>query len=134
MKNRIMIKIRTAISFIMLTAAMLVFIGCGKSTILGDWVLVKEVDTDGTVLNRSELEDLGVAESYHIEDDVVSYTCNLMGKDISFDLELVDNGDNTYDFVLKDLVFAKVTLKGDTFTYTVEGEEESNTMYFERVK
>ncbi len=134
MKNRIMIKIRTAISFIMLTAAMLVFIGCGKSTILGDWVLVKEVDTDGTVLNRSELEDLGVAESYHIEDDVVSYTCNLMGKDISFDLELVDNGDNTYDFVLKDFVFAKVTLKGDTFTYTVEGEEESNTMYFERVK
>ena len=134
MKNRIMRKIRTAISFIMLTAAMLVFTGCGKSTIQGDWVLVKEVDTDGTVLNRSELEDLGVAESYHIEDDVVSYSCNLMGKDISFDLELVDNGDNTYDFVLKDLVFAKVTLKGDTFTYTVEGEEESNTMYFERVK
>ena len=134
MKNRIMRKIRTAISFIMLTAAMLVFTGCGKSTIQGDWVLVKEVDTDGTVLNRSELKDLGVAESYHIEDDVVSYTCNLMGKDISFDLELVDNGDNTYDFVLKDLVFAKVTLKGDTFTYTVECEEDSNTMYFERVK
>jgi len=127
-------KIRTAISFIMLTAAMLVFTGCGKSTIQGDWVLVKEVDTDGTVLNQSELEDLGVAESYHIEDGVVSYTCNLMGKDISFDLELVDNGDNTYDFVLKDIVFAKATLKSDTFTYTVEGEEESNTMYFERVK
>ena len=97
-------------------------------------MLVKEVDADGTVLNQSELEDLGVAESYHIEEDVVSYTCNLMGKDISFDLELVDKGDNTYDFVLKDLVFASVTLKGDTFTYTVEGGEESDTMYFERVK
>ena len=126
-------KIKTAISFIMI-AVMLVLTGCGKSTIQGDWVLVKEVDADGTVLNQSELKDLGVAESYHIEDDIVSYTCNLMGKDISFDLELVDKGDNTYDFVLKDFVFATVTLKGDTFTYTVEGGEESDTMYFERVK
>ena len=41
--------------------------------------------------------------------------------DISFDLELVDNGNNTYDFVLKDFVFATVTIKGDMFTYTVEG-------------
>ncbi|MCR5598655.1 MAG: hypothetical protein K6G19_10810 [Lachnospiraceae bacterium] len=127
-------KIKTAISFIMIAAAMLVLTGCGKSTIQGDWVLVKEVDADGTVLNQSELKDLGIAESYHIEDDIVSYTCNLMGKDISFDLELVDNGNNTYDFMFKDLVFASVTLKGDTFTYTVEGGEESDTMYFERVK
>lgn len=118
----------------MVMVAMLVFTGCGKSTIQGDWVLVKEVDANGTELNQKDLEDLGVAESYHIEEDVARYTCKLMGKDISFDLDLVDNGDNTYDFKLKDMVFASVTLKGDTFTYTVEGAEESDTMYFERVK
>ena len=113
---------------------MVMLAGCGKSTIQGDWVLVKEVDKDGTVLTQSDLEDLGIAESYHIEENVVTYTCNLMGKDITFDLDLIDNGDNTYDFMLKEWAFATVTLKGDTFTYTVEGEEESDTMYFERVK
>ena len=127
-------KIKASFLLILIATAMVMLAGCGKSTIQGDWVLVKEVDKDGTVLTQSDLEDLGIAESYHIEEDVVTYTCNLMGKDITFDLDLIDNGDNTYDFMLKEWVFATVTLKGDTFTYTVEGEEESDTMYFERVK
>lgn len=127
-------KIRATVLLFMTAITMVVLAGCGKSTIQGDWVLVKEVDKDGTVLTQSDLEDLGIAESYHIEEDVVTYTCNLMGKDITFDLDLIDNGDNTYDFMLKEWVFATVTLKGDTFTYTVEGEEESDTMYFERIE
>ncbi len=127
-------KIRATVLLFMIAITMVVLAGCGKSTIQGDWVLVKEVDKDGTVLTQSDLEDLGIAESYHIEEDVVTYTCNLMGKDITFDLDLIDNGDNTYDFMLKEWVFATVTLKGDTFTYTVEGEEESDTMYFERIE
>ncbi len=127
-------KIKASFLLILIATAMVMLAGCGKSTIQGDWVLVKEVDKDGTVLTQSDLEDLGIAESYHIEEDVVTYTCNLMGKDITFDLDLIDNGDNTYDFMLKEWAFATVTLKGDTFTYTVEGEEESDTMYFERVK
>ena len=127
-------KIKASFLLILIATAMVMLAGCGKSTIQGDWVLVKEVDKDGTVLTQSDLEDLGIAESYHIEENVVTYTCNLMGKDITFDLDLIDNGDNTYDFMLKEWVFATVTLKGDTFTYTVEGEEESDTMYFERVK
>ena len=127
-------KIKASFLLILIATAMVMLAGCGKSTIQGDWVLVKEVDKDGTVLTQSDLEDLGIAESYHIEEDVVTYTCNLMGKDITFDLDLIDNGDNTYDFMLKEWVFATVTLKGDTFTYTVEGEEESDTMYVERVK
>ncbi|MBP3196473.1 MAG: hypothetical protein J6N21_05660 [Butyrivibrio sp.] len=127
-------KIRASVLLIMIAITMVMLAGCGKSTIQGDWVLVKEVDADGTVYLQEDLEDLGIAESYHIEEDVVTYTCNLMGKDITFDLDLIDNGDNTYDFMLKEWVFATVTLKGDTFTYTVEGEEESDTMYFERIE
>ena len=127
-------KIRASVLLIMIAITMVMLAGCGKSTIQGDWVLVKEVDADGTVYLQEDLEDLGIAESYHIEEDVVTYTCNLMGKDITFDLDLIDNGDNTYDIMLKEWVFATVTLKGDTFTYTVEGEEESDTMYFERIE
>ena len=127
-------KIRITLIAAVVLAIMFALTGCGKETIQGDWQLVKEVDADGTVYTQEDLEDLGIAESYHIEEDVVTYTCNLMGKDITFDLDLIDNGDNTYDFMLKEWVFATVTLRGDTFTYTVEGEEESDTMYFERVK
>ena len=127
-------KIRITLIAAVVSVIMFVLTGCGKETIQGDWQLVKEVDADGTVYTQEDLEDLGIAESYHIEENVVTYTCNLMGKDITFDLDLIDNGDNTYDFMLKEWVFATVTLKGDTFTYTVDGEEESDTMYFERVK
>lgn len=127
-------KIRITLIAAVVSVIMFALTGCGKETIQGDWQLVKEVDADGTVYTQEDLEDLGIAESYHIEEDVVTYTCNLMGKDITFDLDLIDNGDNTYDFMLKEWVFATVTLRGDTFTYTVEGEEESDTMYFERVK
>ena len=127
-------KIRIAIIAAVVSVIMFALTGCGKETIQGDWQLVKEVDADGTVYLQEDLEDLGVAESYHIEEDVVSYTCHVMGQDISFDMDLVDTGNNQYQFKLKDMVFATVTLKGDTFTYTVKSEEEVDTMYFERVK
>ena len=127
-------KIRITLIAAVVSVIMFALTGCGKETIQGDWVLVKEVDADGTVYTQEDLEDIGVAESYHIEEDVVSYTCHVMGQDISFDMDLVDTGNNQYQFKLKDMVFATVTLKGDTFTYTVKGEEEVDTMYFERVK
>ncbi len=127
-------KIRITLIAAVVSAIMFALTGCGKETIQGDWQLVKEVDADGTVYTQEDLEDIGVAESYHIEEDVVSYTCHVMGQDISFDMDLVDIGNNQYQFKLKDMVFATVTLKGDTFTYTVKGEEEVDTMYFERVK
>ena len=127
-------KIRITLIAAVVSVIMFVLTGCGKETIQGDWQLVKEVDADGTVYTQEDLEDIGVAESYHIEEDVVSYTCHVMGQDISFDMDLVDIGNNQYQFKLKDMVFATVTLKGDTFTYTVEGEAESDTMYFERIE
>lgn len=127
-------KIRITLIAAVVSVIMFALAGCGKETIQGDWQLVKEVDADGTVYTQEDLEDIGVAESYHIEEDVVSYTCHVMGQDISFDMDLVDTGNNQYQFKLKDMVFATVTLKGDTFTYTVKGEEEVDTMYFERVK
>ncbi len=127
-------KIRITLIAAVVSVIMFALTGCGKETIQGDWQLVKEVDADGKVYTQEDLEDIGVAESYHIEEDVVSYTCHVMGQDISFDMDLVDIGNNQYQFKLKDMVFATVTLKGDTFTYTVEGEEESDTMYFERIE
>ena len=127
-------KIRITLIAAVVSVIMFALTGCGKETIQGDWQLVKEVDADGTVYLQEDLEEIGVAESYHIEEDVVSYTCHVMGQDISFDMDLVDTGNNQYQFKLKDMVFATVTLKGDTFTYTVKGEEEVDTMYFERVK
>ena len=127
-------KIRATFLLIMIAITMVALAGCGKSTIQGDWVLVKEEQPDGTVMNQSELEDVGVAESYHIEEDVVTYTCHVMGQDISFDLDLVENEDGTYSFMLKEWAFATATLKGNTFSYTVEGEDGISTMYFERVK
>ena len=127
-------KIRITLIAAVVSVIMFALTGCGKETIQGDWQLVKEVDADGTVYLQEDLEEIGVAESYHIEEDVVSYTCHVMGQDISFDMDLVDTGNNQYQFKLKDMVFATVKLKGDTFTYTVKGEEEVDTMYFERVK
>lgn len=127
-------KIRITLIAAVVSVIMFALTGCGKETIQGDWQLVKEVDADGTVYTQEDLEEIGVAESYHIEEDVVSYTCHVMGQDISFDMDLVDTGNNQYQFKLKDMVFATVTLKGDTFTYTVKGEEEVDTMYFERIE
>lgn len=127
-------KIRITLIAAVVSVIMFALTGCGKATIQGDWKLVKEVDADGTIYLESDLEEIGVAEKYHIEEDVVSYTCHVMGQDISFDLELIDIGNNQYQFKLKDFIFATVTLKGDTFSYTVQGEEEVDTMYFERVK
>ena len=127
-------KIRATVLLIMIAITMVMLAGCGKGTIQGDWVLVKEEQPDGTVMNQSQLEDIGVAENYHIEEDVVTYTCHVMGRDISFDLVLMENEDGTYSFMLKEWAFATVTLKGKTFSYTVEGEDGISTMYFERVK
>lgn len=127
-------KIRITLIAAVVSVILFALTGCGKETIQGDWVLVKEVDADGTVYTQEDLEEIGVSEKYHIEEEVVSYTCHVMGQDISFDMDLVETGNNQYQFKLKDMVFATVTLKGDTFTYTVKGEEEVDTMYFERVK
>lgn len=120
---------------VLLAAVMLLSLaGCGKATIEGDWVLVKETWGDGSVWSKEQLEDEGIAETYHIEGDTVSYTCHVLGQDIKFDMDLVDNGDGTYTFKIGDIVFATATLKKNTFSYTVGEGKDASTMYFERQK
>ncbi|MBO7356375.1 MAG: hypothetical protein ILP17_11725 [Lachnospiraceae bacterium] len=108
--------------------------GCGDQTIEGDWVLVKEVWGDGTVIDKDELEEEGIGETYHIEGSTVEYKCMVMGKEIGFDMELIENSDGTYTFQLGTLEFAVVTLKGNKFSYTVGEGHDASTMYFERQK
>ena len=108
--------------------------GCGDQTIEGDWVLVKEVWGDGTVIDKDELEEEGIGETYHIEGSTVEYKCMVMGKEIGFDMELIENSDGTYTFQIGTLEFAVVTLKGNKFSYTVGEGHDASTMYFERQK
>lgn len=107
---------------------------CGGQTIEGDWVLVREVWGDGTVIDKDELKEEGIGETYHIEGSTVEYKCMVMGKEIGFDMELIENSDGTYTFQLGTLEFAVVTLKGNKFSYTVGEGSDASTMYFERQK
>ena len=128
-------KVRIALMLVMIIIMSIMITGCGNATIEGDWVLVKEEFADGEVLNQSELEKEGISEKYHISGDKVGYTCMLFGQEINLELDLVDNGDGTYDFVIGDLSFVSaVKLKRNTFTYvTGEGDNEA-TFTFERQK
>ena len=105
---------------------------CGEQTIEGDWVLVREVWGDGTVIDRDELDDEGIGEKYHIEGDAVEYTCLVLGKEINLEMELIENSDGTYTFQIGTITFATVTLKGNKFQYTVGEGNDASTMYFER--
>ena len=107
---------------------------CGGQTIEGDWVLVKEVWGDGTVIDKDELKEEGIGETYHIEGDTVEYTCLVMGKEINLEMKLVENTDGTYVFQIGTIDFATVTFKGNKFHYTVGEGSDASTMYFERQK
>lgn len=108
--------------------------GCGNATIEGDWVLVKEEFADGEIMNQSELEEIGIAETYRISGDQVEYTCLLLGTEINLDMDLVDNGDGTYEFKVGEISFATVTLKRNTFFYVVGEGDDATTFYYERQK
>ena len=127
-------KFRPVLTLILIVIMSIMITGCGNATIEGDWVLVKEEFADGEVLNQSELEEEGIAERYHISGDKVDYTCTVFGKDINLEMELVDNGNGTYEFKIGSISFATATLKRNTFTYVVgEGNNEA-TFTFERQK
>lgn len=123
------------IPVIMLMAFMMaVLTACGKKSLEGDWIIRSETDTSGTVLTREELEQKGVVETYHIEGDIATYNCTLLGKDITFDLDVVDKGDGNYDFMVNEYVFQSVTLKGDVFTYVAGEGDDAVAFVFERVE
>ena len=127
-------KISIILTAVLMTAMMCVLAGCGKKTLDGDWIIRSETDTSGVVMTREELEEKGVVETYHIEGDVATYNCTLLGNDITFDLDVVDKGDGKYDFMVNDFVFQSVTLSGDIFSYVTGEGEDAVAFVFERVK
>lgn len=127
-------KIRIMIAAALMTAMMAVLAGCGNKTLEGDWILKTETDASGVVMTREELEEKGISESYHIEGNVATYNCHLLGNDISFDLDVVDKGDGKYDFMVNDYVFQSVTFKGDVFSYVAGEGKDAVAFVFERVK
>ena len=127
-------KIRIMIAAALMTAMMAVLAGCGNKTLEGDWILKTETDASGVVMTREELEEKGISESYHIEGNVATYNCHLLGNDISFDLDVVDKGDGRYDFMVNDYIFQSVTFKGDVFSYVAGEGKDAVAFVFERVK
>ena len=127
-------KISIILTAVLMTIMMAVLAGCGKKTLDGDWIIRSETDTSGVVMTREELEEKGVVENYHIEGDVATYNCTLLGNDITFDLDVVDKGDGKYDFMVNDFVFQSVTLSGDIFSYVTGEGEDAVAFVFERVK
>lgn len=127
-------KISIILTAVLMTIMMAVLAGCGKKTLDGDWIIRSETDTNGVVMTREELEEKGVVETYHIEGNVATYNCTLLGNDITFDLDVVDKGDGKYDFMVNDFVFQSVTLSGDIFSYVTGEGEDAVAFVFERVK
>ena len=125
-------KIRFLLAAVLMTVVMAALAGCGNKTIDGDWIILKEENADGSVYSREYLEDKGITEEYHIEGETGTYTCHLLGKEISFDITVVDKGNDTYDFMAGDIVFQTVTLKGKTFYYVVGEGNDAQTFVFER--
>ena len=127
-------RISIAFALALMTAMMCMLAGCGGKTIDGDWIIFKEENADGSIFSREYLEEKGILEEYHIEGDAGTYTCHLMGKDIGFDIDVIDKGNGTYDFMIGDILFQTVTFKGDTFTYVVGEGQDAQTFVFERKK
>ena len=127
-------KIRIAFALALMTAVLSVLAGCGNKTIDGDWIIFKEENADGSIYSREYLEEQGILEEYHIEGDAGTYTCHLLGQDITFDITVVDNGKGSYDFMVGDILFQTVTFKGDSFYYAIGEGDDSQTFVFERKK
>ena len=128
--------------YVKITAAVLIvicafsFAGCGNKGIEGTWVLVEEYEADGTKISSKELEELGVSETYEIEDSNVKYTVTMKAskKPITMKLVLEELGNNKYNFKLSKgkIIFATAEVKGNTMTYYVGEGENRMKMVFKR--
>ena len=124
------------------TAVLLLFVcvfslaACGNKGIEGTWVLVEEYEADGKKISGKELEDMGISETYVIENGEVKYTVTtkLAKKPITLKLVLEDLGHNKYNFNLSKgkVTFATAEVKGNTMTYYVGKDENRTKMVFKR--
>ena len=101
----------------------------------GHWVLEKEIESNGHLLKKAELKNLGVSEEYVITGEKVHYVCYMAqtSKPIEIDFRLVRNGDNTYVFKMGDYDFASnVVVKGNKLSYYVGEGDNRTQMIFVR--
>ena len=123
--------------FMSLIIGIFVLTGCNAGSIEGTWVLYEEIEPSGNKLSQSDLEGLGISETYVIKGDEVNYTCEmkLLKKPVEIPFTLEDLGNNQYNFKMDGgFVFASPTVKGDTMTYEVGEEGNTSTMIFKKQK
>ena len=114
--------------------------GCAASSdagIEGTWILVEEINSDGSKISQSDLQSMGISEEYVIVGDTAQYTCTVpqMKKPVKMSLTVKEVGKNEYDLnISDDFTFATVKVKGDKMTYDVKSEDGHTTMVFTRKK
>ena len=121
--------------FTLVFAGLFAFAGCGNKGIEGTWVLVEEYASDGTKLNASDLEELGISEKYVVNGTEAEYTCEfeLTDKPITMKLTVEQTGKNTYNIKISDdFVFATAEVQGNKMTYTVGEGDDTMKMVFKR--
>ena len=121
--------------FALVFAGLFVLAGCGNKGIEGTWVLVEEYASDGTKLNASDLEELGISEKYVVNGTEAEYTCesDLLKKPITMSFTVEQTDKNTYDIKISDdFVFVTAEVRGNTMTYTVGEGDDSMKMVFKR--
>ena len=120
-----------------LAMCMFSFAGCSKKGgIEGTWVLIEEYEADGTKISGKELKEIGVSETYEIENGEIKYILEMKEakKPITIKMVLEDLGGNRYNFKLAKgtVIFATVEVKGNTMTYFVGEGEKQQKMVFKR--
>lgn len=129
--------VRKAIAVIVtLALSIMVFTGCGEKGIEGTWVLTEEIQADGTKVSKSELEDIGISETYEIKGSTVTYTLEMdaLKKPVTIEYVLEDLGNNTYNFNFPtgSFTFATAVVDGNTMSYYVGEGDDAMKMIFKR--
>lgn len=128
-----MIKVKKVILCMLFMFGCLFLNGCGETTIDGEWVLVKKIHYDGTVLDKSDIEESGTMETYIINGSEVYYKCVTPYGTTDFEMTMVETDENEYTFYISDrLVFAVATLDGKELSYEVGLPGETSTFIFKK--
>lgn len=128
-------RIRLSVLLVLIILSGIALFGCGETkTIDGEWVLVKKILADGSVVKSKELAKSGMSEVYIISGEDVKYTCVTPGrKDVNIDMKMVKNEDGTYSFYAAEtLLFAVADWDGKQLRYTLGEPEDTITFIFEK--
>ena len=136
MDNRLTDLMHRVTAVLLIAMCVFSFAGCGKKGIEGTWVLVEEYEADGKKISSEELKNLGISETYEIENGEIKYILEMKEakKPITIKMVLEDLGGNIYNFKLAKgtVTFATVEVKGNTMTYYVGEGDSKQKMVFKR--